>query len=164
MPDCTSHLLYCVKIHLQWTTYFLNITPVKSFKRLHNDVLLFTSGVLGTVLVRQKNRHIRWGGHVRAADGHHQEGVPHTYGNEQWTEPSLQRRALRLQKGRCWVRRAKTNVLHVFKCCLHCYESCDNLTVGGKGKGYRWEERSPWQWIEWLVLSLQQTEREGWRK
>ena len=59
------------------------------------------AGDLGPVPVGQEDRHVRRGGHVRLADRHDPQGVPHADGAQQRAEPRLQRGALRLPQGHC---------------------------------------------------------------
>lgn len=60
------------------------------------------AGDIWPVLVRQEDWDLRGGGHVRAANRHDPQGVPHAHGDEQRPEPRVQRGVLCLQEGGMW--------------------------------------------------------------
>lgn len=81
----------------QWETTSISHSPAL---QCLSSQCCCVAGDLWAVPVRQEDWHLRGGGHVRAAHGHHPQGVPHAHGDEQRPEPRVQRGVLCLQEGR----------------------------------------------------------------
>lgn len=99
-------------------SFHYTLRPVLTQGPLFTRPVSVTAGYIRAVPIRQENRHIRGSRYVRIAHRHHTERVPNPHGYEQWTEPSLQRRIVRVSEGkalavchRCTVTQ-ETDILH----------------------------------------------------